>query len=212
MKEGCIPEDWKSSMILPIYKGKGDTMECGSYRGTKLLEHAVKVVERTSEHRIRQKIEVDDMQFGFMKGKGTTDAIFTVRQTQENFRVKGKKLYFGFVDLEKAFDRVLREVIPWAMCKWGVEEWLVLAVTFIYTGAKTVVRTAYGNSSGSEVKVGMQQGSALSPLLFVIVMEAISRKLPWQLLYADDVVVVTETEEDLTKRLNESKGTWKIEA
>jgi len=40
----------------------------------------VKVVERTSEHRIRQEIEVDDMQFGFVKGKGTSDAIFTVRQ------------------------------------------------------------------------------------------------------------------------------------
>ena len=55
-------------------------------------------------------IEIDDMQFGFMKGKGTTDAIFMARQMQENFRVKGKKLYFGFVDLEKAFDRVPREV------------------------------------------------------------------------------------------------------
>jgi len=43
-----------------------------------------------------------------MKGKGTTDAIFTVRQRQENFRVKGKKLYFGFLDLEKAFDRVAK--------------------------------------------------------------------------------------------------------
>ena len=40
----------------------------------------------------------DDMQFGFMKGKGTADAIFMARQMQENFRVKGKKLYFGFVD------------------------------------------------------------------------------------------------------------------
>ena len=47
------------------------------------------------------------MQFGFMKSKGTTDAIFMARQMQENFRVKGKKLYFGFVDLEKAFDRDL---------------------------------------------------------------------------------------------------------
>jgi len=87
VKEGCIPEDWKSRVILPIYTGKGDPMECGSYRGTKLLEHAIKVVERISEYRIRQQIEVDDMQFGFMKGKGTTDAIFTVRQMQENFRV-----------------------------------------------------------------------------------------------------------------------------
>ena len=102
MKEGCIPEDWNSSLVLPIYKGKGDPMECGSYIGIKLLEHAMRVVERIFEHRIRQQIEVDDMHFGFTKGKGTTDAIFTVRQMQENFRVKGKKLYFGFVDLDRA--------------------------------------------------------------------------------------------------------------
>ena len=48
-------------------------MECGSYRGIKLLEHAMKVVERTFELRIPQQIEIDDMQFGFMKGKETTD-------------------------------------------------------------------------------------------------------------------------------------------
>jgi len=52
----------------------------------------MKVLERIFEHRIWQQIGVHDMQFGFMKGKGTTDAIFTVRQMQENFRVKGKKL------------------------------------------------------------------------------------------------------------------------
>jgi len=122
------------------------------------------------------------------------------RQMQENFRVKGKKLYFGFVDLEKAFDRVPREVISWAMHKLGVKEWLVSAVMSMYTGMKTVVRTVYGNSKGFEEKVGINQGSALSPLLFVIVMEAISREfrvaLLWKLLYADDFAVVAETEEE----------------
>jgi len=62
-----------------------------------------------------QQIEIDDMQFGFMKGKGATDAIFMARHMQENFRIKDKKLYFGFVDLEKAFDRVPREVISWEL-------------------------------------------------------------------------------------------------
>jgi len=65
----------------------------------------------------------------------------------------------------------------------------------------------YGNSKSFEVKVGMHQGSALSPLLFVIVTEAISREfgvaLPWELLYADDLAVIAETEEKLIKRLNE---------
>jgi len=136
VKEGCIPEDWKSRVILPIYRGKGDTMECGSYRGIKLLEHATKVVERIFEHRIRQQIEVDDMQFGFMKGKGTTDAIFTVRQMHENFRVKGKKLCFRFVDYEKALERVPTEVIRWEVHKLEVEEWLVSAVMSMFTGAK----------------------------------------------------------------------------
>ena len=55
----------------------------------------------------------------------------------------------------------------------------------------------------------MHQGSALSPLLFVIVMEAISREfrvaLPWEVLYADDLAMTAETEEELIKRLNERK-------
>jgi len=80
----------------------------------------------------------------------------------------------------------------------------------MYTGAKTVIRTVYGNSSGFEVKVGMHQGSALSPLLFVIVIEATSREfrvaLPWHLLFADDLVVIAESEQDLIKRFNEWKN------
>ena len=115
VKKGCVPEDWKSSVVLPIYKGKVEPMECVSYRGIKLLEHAMKVVEKIFEHRIRQQIDVDDMQFGFMEGKGTTDAIFMAGQVQENF--KGK-LYFGFVYLEQTFDRVPREVIAGQCVSW----------------------------------------------------------------------------------------------
>jgi len=78
-KEDCIQEDWKSRVVLPIYKGKVDPMECGSYQGIKLLERAMKVLERIFEHRIRHQIDMDDMHFWFMKGKGTSDAIFIGR-------------------------------------------------------------------------------------------------------------------------------------
>ena len=65
-------------------------MECGSYRAIKLLGHAMKVIERVFERRIREKVKINAMQFGFMPGKGTTDAIFTVRQMQVKYGCKGK--------------------------------------------------------------------------------------------------------------------------
>ena len=98
-----------------------------------------------------------------------------------------------------------------AVQRWQLK-WSTIINRFVITvcpsaGAKTVVRTVYGNSNGFEVKIGIHQGSALSPLLFVMVMEALSREfrvaLPWEMLYADDLVVIAETEEDLIKRLNE---------
>ena len=61
------------------------------------------------------KVNIDDMQFGFMSGKGTVDAIFIVRQLQEKFMEKRKDLFYAFVDLDKAFDRASRDVVRWAL-------------------------------------------------------------------------------------------------
>ena len=67
-----MPKDWDKSWMLNVYKGKGDALECGSYRGIKLLEHVMKVLERVIESRVRNIVAIDEMQFGFMSGKGTT--------------------------------------------------------------------------------------------------------------------------------------------
>ena len=75
-----MPDEWKFSVIVPIVKEKSDVMSCGSYRGVKLLEHAVKIVERVLRRRIRTPISLNKMQFGFMPGKVTMDAIFIVRR------------------------------------------------------------------------------------------------------------------------------------
>ena len=100
---------------MSVYKGKGDALDCGSYRGIKLLDQVMKVFEKVIEVKLRNRVKIDDMQFGFSPGKGTTDAIFIIRQLQEKFLDKKKELWIAFVDLEKAFDRIPREVLWWAL-------------------------------------------------------------------------------------------------
>jgi len=64
-----IADEWKTSVVVPIFKGKGDVIKCASYRGVKVLEHGMKIVERLLERRIRSLVNLDETQFGFMLGK-----------------------------------------------------------------------------------------------------------------------------------------------
>ena len=106
IRDGKVPSDWEQSFIVCLYKGKGDALETGKYRGLKLTEQVMKVLERIVDGLIGQVVSTDDSQFGFVPGRGTTDAIFVVRQLQEKYLAANNRLYMAFVDLEKAFDRV----------------------------------------------------------------------------------------------------------
>ena len=92
VRDGKIPKDWSRSWLVNVNKMKGDALECGSYRGIKLVEHAMKVLERVIERRVRNIVEIDSMKFGFMAGESTTDAIFIVRQLQEKYLARNKEL------------------------------------------------------------------------------------------------------------------------
>ena len=81
----------------------------------------MKTVERVLENRIRGLVAIDDMQFGFVPGKGTTYTFILLR-IREEFRGKEKKLCMCFVDLKKAFDRVPIKVVEWALRKKGLPE------------------------------------------------------------------------------------------
>ena len=148
IRDGKVPSDWEQSFIVCLHKGKGDALERGNYRGLKLIE---KVMKRIVDGLIRQLVSIDDSQFGFVPGRGTTDAIFVVRQLQEKYLAANKRLYMAFVDLEKAFDRVPRKVIWWALRKLGVEEWIVRLVQGMYANARSRVRVGEGYSEEFEV-------------------------------------------------------------
>ena len=119
VKHGKIPEDWELCFILNLYKGKGDALNRGNYRGLELTEHVRKV---------------------------------------------------------------------------GVEEWIVRLVQAMYNNARSRVRVGSEYSDEFKVRVGVHQGSVLSPLLFIIVLEALSRDfrvgVPWELFFADDLVII----------------------
>ena len=104
--ENRIPSEWQESHIASVYKGKGDALNRSNYRGLKLIDQVMKVLERVVKGFIRQRKVINTMQCGFMQGRGTTDAIFILRQLQKKHLVAGKPLYLAFIDLEKAFHRV----------------------------------------------------------------------------------------------------------
>ncbi|KAI5746693.1 hypothetical protein M8J77_006372 [Diaphorina citri] len=210
LEEERIPDDWRKSTIVPIYKEKGDIQDCGNYRGIKLMSHTMKLYERIIDKRLRKETCISDGQFGFMPGRSTMDAIFAIRQLLEKHVEKEKALYFVFIDLEKAYDRVPRDEIWRCLRIAGTPEKYVRVIQDMYDKATTQIKSTAGLTEHIPVKVGLHQGSALSPYLFDVIMEVLTdgvrREAPWCMLFADDVVLCGESAADIERELE----SWRI--
>ena len=153
------------SSLVPIFTGKRDPLNPNCSRGIKLLEHAFRLYEKSLDGRLREVVDIDKTQHGFMPERGTVDALLNLRRLSEKFRAENK-LFFIFVVLEKAFDRVPREILHFAFRRKGVPEYLVNGVMSLYKGCKTYVSVDAELSSSSFVEVGTHQGCALSPFFY----------------------------------------------
>ena len=207
------------SLTIPLYKGNGDALQCGKYRGLRLLKHGMKILETVLYERLKHVTKVDENQFGFMAGKSTIVAIFIIRQLQVKYLEKKKKLYHIVVDLQKSFHKVPRPAIRWALCRQVVPESLIDLVMALYSETRSQVRVAGETSDSFGIGVGVHQGSALSLLLFILVMEEARRECRvlglWELLYADDLALTAETLGELELMFGElrqamEKSGWKV--
>lgn len=137
----------------------------------------MKLWERVIEHRLRMVTTVSEKQFGFMPGRSTMEAIYLLRRLVERHRSTKKDLHMIFIDLEKAYDRVPRDIIWWVLERKGVTRGYIDVVRDMYEGAVTTIRSPAGETSEFPITVGLHQGLALSPYLFALVMDELTRHI-----------------------------------
>ncbi|GKB67323.1 retrovirus-related pol polyprotein LINE-1, partial [Tanacetum coccineum] len=122
-----------------------DEIPIEAWRGIKLLSHTMKLWERVIERRFRRETEVSENQFGFMSGRSTMKAIH-IRSLIEKYRERQKDLHLAFLDLEKAYDSVPRELIWKTLSDKGTPTRYIKVIQDMYEGARTCVRTPTGNT------------------------------------------------------------------
>jgi hypothetical protein len=158
------------------------------------MSHTIKLCERIIEHHLRGVTNVTKNQFKFMSGRSTMESIFLIRQLMERCMEQKKDLHMIFIDLKKVYDKVTRNVIWWALQKHKVSSKYITLIKDVYDNVVTSARTSDGDTNDFPINIGLHQGSALSPYLFALVMDEVTRDIqdgiPWCMLFINDVILV----------------------
>ncbi|KAI3352271.1 hypothetical protein L3Q82_005173 [Scortum barcoo] len=201
---GTVPLEWQTGVVVPLFK-KGDRRVCSNLQGITLLSLPGKVSRQGTERRIRPIVDpwIQEEQCGFRPGRGTVDQLYTLHRVLEGLWEFAQPVHMCFVDLEKAFDRVPRGILWGVLHEYGVRGPLLRAVRSLYDRSRSLVHALPAVSQTCfPVHVGLRQGCPLSPVLFIIFMDRISRRSQGpegvrfgnhrisSLLFADDVVLL----------------------
>ncbi|CAH8834294.1 unnamed protein product [Trichobilharzia szidati] len=212
-KEGKVPTDWRKGYLVKLPK-KGDLGLCKNWRGIMLLSTPSKILSHIILERIKDALDTElrPEQAGFRKGKSCSDQIATLRIIIEQSMEWQSNLYLNFIDFEKAFDSVDREVIWKLLEYYGVPQIFINLIQQLYDNGTCQVIHNGKLSEAFGVNTGVRQGCLLSPMIFLIVVDWIMRQtvgnektgISWtdvknleDLDFADDLCLMSHKIEDL---------------
>ena len=222
---GKVPETWSKGIINPIPKAStSDSRDPLSYRGITLAPVTYKVYctilnERLISWNEQHNIIVDE-QNGFRKKRSTLDHLTTLTSIIETRKKARKSTYCAFIDFQKAFDTVNRDILWQKLQNVGIKDKLFASIRALYDKVMCTVRINGFSTDWFEVKCGLKQGCPLSPVLFSFFINDLALKMKGTdvgvvcgeekvniLLFADDIVLLAENPNDLQVLLN-ILSTW----
>ncbi|XP_046976516.1 uncharacterized protein LOC124542632 [Vanessa cardui] len=208
---------WSRSVVVLFFK-KGDKTLLKNYRPISLLSHVYKLFSRVITNRLARRFDEfqPPEQAGFRTGYATIDHIHTVRQIKQKSQEYNRPLCLAFVDYEKAFDSVEIWAVLESLQRCQVDWRYIQVMRCLYEAATMSVRVQNQQTNPIPLHRGVRQGDVISPKLFTNEMEDMFKTLNWKgrginingeyishLRFADDIVIVAETLQDLQQMLND---------
>ena len=191
LQEGCVPSEWRSSLVVPIYK-KGPRYEPLNYRPISLTSVCCKTMERIICTHLRAYLEsnflLSSNQFGFRSGRSTSDQLLIVYNSISKQVDLGGLCSVILFDFCKAFDVVCHNILLSKLCAIGVDGNLLHWISSFLKNRVMKVCVKGSLSQSKDVLSGVPQGSVLGPLLFLVYVNNIADQLSTNYkIFADDL-------------------------